>query len=121
MDISKMNVIRIAPYASSKVIYDHFPDIEEEQMFKDADADSKELNISAGALCLYAATLLTKIHENEPENIKCDYKEREQSLKEAIKSKPKFSSLTEEELTSMAHNLILKDIRNSFAHGNFDL
>lgn len=121
MDFNKMKLVRISPYASAKVMFDHFPTIENEQMFIDAQADSKEVGMHAGALCLYAATLLTKVHETEPQNIACECSEREASLREMIKATPKFASLSEEEVSTMAHNLILRDIRNSFAHGNFEI
>ena len=121
MDISKMRLVRISPYASDKVMFDHFPTIENEQMLIDANADSRDTAMSAGALCLYASTLLFKIHENAPEKIKSEHTERELALREMIKSKPKFGALSEEQVSTMAHNLILKDIRNSFAHGNFEI
>jgi hypothetical protein len=77
--------------------------------------------MSAGALCLYAATLLTKVHETSPQNIQCEYESRENDLKATIKSHPRYSNLTEDQLSTMAHNLILRDIRNSIAHGNFEI
>lgn len=122
MDYSKMRLTKISPHASAKVMFDHFPEMQEnERMFLDADADSKEMPMHAGALCLYAATLLTKIHETSPESIECECSEREAELKTLIKAHPRFSNLTDDEVNAMAHNLILKDIRNSFAHGNFEI
>ncbi len=122
MDFSKMRLVKISPFASAKVMFDHFPEMQEnERMFLDADVDSREVAIHAGALCLYAATLLTKIHENNPESIECECSEREAEFKTLIKAAPRFSHLTDEEVSTMAHNLILKDIRNSFAHGNFEI
>ena len=121
MDINKMRLVKISPHASAKVMFDHFSTIENEQMFLDAEADSPAVAVHAGALCLYAATLLTKVHENEPQNIACDCSEREKGLRDAIKAHPRFSHLSEEEVSTMAHNMILKDIRNSFAHGNFEI
>ncbi len=38
-----------------------------------------------------------------------------------IKNTPKYSNFTDEQISTMANNLILKDIRNSFAHGNFEI
>ena len=119
--MNKNQSVRISPHASAKVMFDLFPSITNEQMLIDTKSNTQDLNISAGALCLYAATLLTKVHETEPVHIKCDYKEREQCLINAIKNTPKHSSLTELQVKSMAHNLIQKDIRNSFAHGNFEI
>ena len=121
MDINKMRLVEISPYASAKVMFDHFPTLDNEQMFHDAEADSPALAMHAGALCLYAATLLTKVHENEPQNIQCDCAEREAELKSLVKAHPRYATLSEEELSTMAHNLILRDIRNSFAHGNFEI
>ena len=122
MDINKMHLVRISPYASAKVMYDTFANFAgNEQMFIDAQADSPDVAMSAGALCLYAATLLTKIHENEPQNIACECAEREQTLAQMIKNSAKFAHFTNEQVSTMAHNLILKDIRNSFAHGNFEI
>lgn len=121
MDYSKMQTVRLSPHASAKVMFDHFREIDNEQMFCDANANSIAVAMSAGALCLYSATLLTKVHETQPQNIKCECSEREQALIAMIKQTPKYSSFTDEQVQTMAHGLILKDIRNSFAHGNFEL
>ena len=121
MDINQIRSERISPYASAKVMADHFPDIDNEQMFDDADVDSVELSMHAGALCLYAATLLTMVHEYAPESIECDLKPRENALFEAIRQTPKYDEFSDEQISTMAHNLALKDIRNSFAHGNFEI
>lgn len=121
MDVSKMRLVKISPHASAKVMLDHFPALDTEQLFHDVDAESREMPMHAGALCLYAATLLTKIHETNPESIEFDAADREQCFREMIKANPRFSNLADEEVETMAHNLILKDVRNSFAHGNFEI
>lgn len=48
---------------------DHFPTVDEETGFKELNVDSSDLTMSAGALCLYAATLLSQVHENRTEEI----------------------------------------------------
>ena len=109
---------KISHYARIKVINDFFPhakDIEKEIV------DSKELAIHAGALCLYAATLITRIHETNTEDIKIESNERELALQEIIKNTPKYSHYTEMQVKQQAHSMIIKDIRNSFAHGNFEI
>lgn len=121
MDISNMYSDRISPYASAKLMFDCFPIMADEQMLNEVDKDSQDICMSAGALCLYAATLLTKVHELEPQNIECECTEREQALREMIRNNPKYSNFTDDQVSIMAHNLILKDIRNSFAHGNFKI
>lgn len=121
MDISRMRPVRISPFASARVMADHFSTVDEETGFKDLNVDSRDLTMSAGALCLYAATLLSQVHENRTEEIEFEASEREQALKEQIKLNPKYASFSEEQFATMAHNLILKDIRNSFAHGNFEI
>ena len=121
MDINKMNPVRISPFASARVIVDHFPDDENEKEFRDFYEDLRDVAMSAGALCLYAATLLTMVYENETESIEYEAEERKQELKQLIKSKPKFSKFTDEQIDAMVNQLILKDIRNSFAHGNFEI
>ena len=121
MDISKMRPVRISQFASAKVMVDHFPTIDAEAMFNEFDLDLRDLSMNAGALCLYAATLLGQVHENMTEEIEFESTEREQELRSLIKLNPKYSSFSEEQVSQMAHNLILKDIRNSFAHGNFEI
>lgn len=121
MEVRKMNPVRISPYASAKVMFDHFPTINNEQMFIDAQANSQDVAMSAGALCLYAATLLTKVHENQPQTIEGEFAEREQALKDLISKTPKYAIFSNEKIETMAHNLILRDIRNCFAHGNFEI
>jgi len=121
MDITKLKPLKISQYAEEKVIKDFFPNFVIEQYLNETEISSTEMEINAGALCLYATTLLTKIFENAPESIEFEAKEREIKLVEAIKSHRKFLTLSDEDALKMAHNLIIKDIRNSFAHGNFQI
>lgn len=121
MDINKMRPVRISPHASAKVMLDHFPTLDNEQLFHDLGSDTRDLEMSAGALCLYAATLLSKVYETDTEKIEHESSEREQALKEMIKTTPKYAHFTDDQVATMAHNMIIKDIRNSIAHGNFEI
>ena len=121
MDITKLRPEKMSPYAEEKIITDFFPDCAIDNYLTNDDLSSTEMEIHAGAFCLYAATLMTKVFENNPESISYDATDRENALKEEIKKHAKFSSLTDEEITTMAKNMIIKDIRNCFAHGNFEI
>lgn len=123
MDTSKLRPVRISPYAREKIISDFFPDIAEDmELYENQEYFNFQSSpLHAGALCLYATTLITKVHESSPLELEPYYKEREQGLKSLIQQNPKFSHLTSEEVSNFVKNLIIKDIRNSFAHGNFEI
>ena len=123
MDISKLKPVRIFPNAREKVIYDFFPDLAcTDDITENLDSlNDKTAPLHAGALCLYATTLITGIHEKDPLFLEPYYKERELSYKTLIKENPKYASFTDEQISTFAQNLIIKDIRNSFAHGNFEI
>lgn len=121
MDINKLRPIKISPNAKGKVICDFYPDFAEEEITRDDNLNEKAKELHAGAFCLYAATLATKIYETNPEKIDAEYTDRYHELISLIKTSPKHSSLTDNEISNMAKQMIIKDIRNSFAHGNFEI
>lgn len=119
MTINFLNSVNISPKARTKILSDFFstptPSFVEETETRDS------LQPHSGALCLYSATLISKIHETNPEAIQVESNERELALQSQIQQSSKFSHLTDEKARSKAHEMILKDIRNSFAHGNFTI
>lgn len=119
MDISKLRPVKISRNARSRIINDFFPEDKEE--YTDTEFDERDMGIHAGALSLYATTLITKIYETAPETIELESNEREEEYKTLIKSSSKFSHLSDEEVATKAHDMIVRDIRNSFAHGNFEI
>ena len=119
MDLSKLETVRLSRNTRTRIINDYFPS--EEELYEDEDFDEDELTLHAAALCMYSATLITKIYENAPSSIKLESNERELELRSLIKSSPKFSHLNDEGIASVAHECIVRDIRNSFAHGNFEI
>ena len=119
MDISKLRPVKISRNARSRIINDFFPEDKEE--YTDTEFDERDMCIHAGALSLYATTLITKIYETAPETIELESNEREEEYKSLIKATPKFSHLSDEEVAIKAHDMIVRDIRNSFAHGNFEI
>lgn len=121
MDINKLQPIKLSPCAREKVINDFFPNFIDDDHLNKESLDSRALPLHAGALCLYTATLLTKIYENNPEAIQLESNDRELALRELIKRSAKFSHLTDSQVAEVAHEMIIKDIRNSFAHGNFKI
>ena len=123
MDITKLKPINLSPFAREKVILDFFPEIANkiELFSNDENFNSKSAPLHAGALCLYATTLITKLHETSPLELEPYYKERADALKVQIKNHPKFKHLTDDEIVNFVQNTIKKDIRNCFAHGNFGI
>lgn len=121
MDITKLRPVKISNYAEEKVIKDFFPACIIDDLSSDEDLNSIEMEIHAGAFCLYTATLMTKIFETCPEKIVFEAKDRENALIEAMKSHKKFASLSDEEHLKIAKRMIITDIRNSLAHGNFEI
>lgn len=109
----------ISSNARNKIISDFFPKIA-----KDTEeyitSNSKDLLFHAGALCLYAALLVNKTHETNPESIKPEDNERELAIQNYYRNYSN-NSLSEEEIQTKAHTMILNDIRNCFAHGNFQI
>ena len=123
MDINRLNPVPISPSAREKVILDFFPTLstEGDLYTYDKEITNRELPLHAGALCLYATTLITKLHETSPQALEPYYEERFESYKKLIKSSPKHANLTNEQVETFAQNLINRDIRNCFAHGNFEI
>ena len=126
MDLSSLETVKISPNSRIKIINDFFSGSTEE--IENKDYSEAELSLHAGALCLYAATLLTKIYDKTPVQIDGEFNEiqlesnaREVALQSAIRSNPKFAHYSEEQVKEAAHNMLLRDIRNSFAHGNFEI
>lgn len=119
MDLSKLKTVKISKNARSRIIKDYFPGEDEE--YTDEDFDERHMGIHAGALSLYATTLITKIYETAPETIALESNERELEYRSLLKSNPKLAHLSDEEINTKAHDMILRDIRNSFAHGNFEI
>ena len=121
MDLSLLETVKISPNSRIKIINDFFPGSTEE--IENKDYSDAELSLHAGALCLYAATLLTKIYDKTPVQIDGEFNEiqlesnaREVALQSAIRSNPKFAHYSEEQVKEAAHNMLLRDIRNSFVH-----
>lgn len=121
MDYNNLKTVKISNTANAKAIIDYFPRHCHDFDIKRTSLNQKELSIHAGALCLYASTLITKIYENSPENIKLESRNREIDVQNYIKTCGKFSQLTEEQIATKAHEMIMRDIRNCFAHGNFKI
>lgn len=116
---------RISTYAKDKVIFDFFPEVD---IANGADENAQELSgreasLHAGALCLYATMLMTKVHESE--NVLDIFepwcKERKASLKALAKASAKYVTKSDEEIDQIVDDMIKVDIRNTFAHGNFDI
>ena len=121
MDVTRLNPIKLSNNAKEKVVLDFFSTFADDETVLNPDLyKSKELELHSGAFCLYATTLITKVYENT-ESLNAHYTERKESYKQLVKNKPKFANLTDQELDTFAQNLIIKDIRNCFAHGNFDI
>ena len=123
MDISRLHPIKISTHAKGKVMHDFFPDLscEEDLLSTPTFYKDKAADIHAGILCLYATTLITQVYETDPFLLEPYYEQRAKSLKNIIKTHPKFKNLTDTETSKFVNNLIAKDIRNCFAHGNFDI
>ena len=110
-----LNDIKLLPNARLKIVDDFLSNSENEI------ANSKTLSIHAGALCLYSAILLTKIYETNPDEIQLEDSRRESVMLAHLKTLPKHKNLSEDNLKIKAHQNILRDIRNCFAHGNFTI
>lgn len=122
MDITKLRPIRISPLAKDKVILDFFGEFLDPELFENSEQlDYKIADLHAGALCLYATTLITKLHETNPFSLEPYYNEREESLYALAKSSTKYAGCSNEEVRNAVKDMIARDIRNSFAHGNFDI
>ena len=123
MDISRLKPIKISSQARAKVICDLFPENASREDISSVEKhlSFKEAPIHAGALCLYATTLISKVYERNIDDLEPYYDERLESYKKLIKSTPKHAVLSNEEVETFAQNLIEKDIRNCFAHGNFEI
>jgi len=118
---NKPKTVRISPDARDKVICDFFPAQSKDGFIDVESLNNMDMRLHAGAFCLYVSTLITKIYETCPEDIKFDAKERKVALTELIKKDPRFIHLTDNEVASKVDDIIIRDIRNCFAHGNFEI
>jgi len=114
---------RISTYAKDKVIFDFFPEVD---IADGADENAQELSgreapLHAGALCSYATLLMTKLHETDPECLQPDAKSRKASLKDLVKADAKNAGKSDAEIDNIVEDMIKVDIRNSFAHGDFEI
>ncbi|MBQ8468486.1 MAG: hypothetical protein IJ542_01885 [Clostridia bacterium] len=122
MDITKLNPVAISTYAKDKVICDFFPDVVSDDDKENAEElDSRNATMHAGAFCLYATMLMTKVYEENPFALEPYYSEREQAIRQQIENDSQYDNMTEEQINSIIKNRISTDIRNSFAHGNFKI
>jgi len=124
MNVDLSKCVKISSNARIKIINEFFPDFSEEMTEK--NLSDSELSLHAGAMCLYTATMLTKIYDKSDSQIDTELNEielesnnREIALQNYVRSLPKYSHYTEEQIKKEAHKMLLRDIRNSFAHGNF--
>lgn len=117
MGIENLQNIRLYTNARNKVIYEFFQgeEINEEVI------SNKDLSVHAAALSMYTAILASQVFELNSSKINVESNEREIALQNYIKSETKYKSLTEEQVKEKAHQTILREIRNSFAHGNFTI
>lgn len=120
MDITKLCPVRISPSAKDKIIKEFFPSVTLDE-FEDPNITTRESNIHAGALALYSATLITKVYETNANDIERESSAREAELSQLIKANPKYAHYSDEEVSNKVKELIIKDIRNCFAHGNFEI
>ena len=124
MNVDLSKCVKISSNARIKIINEFFPDFSEEMT--ENNLSDAELSLHAGAMCLYTATMLTKIYDKSDSQIDTELNEielesnnREIALQNYVRSLPKYSHYTEEQIKKEAHKMLLRDIRNSFAHGNF--
>lgn len=121
MDTSKIKSERISVCAKGRVIENFFPGKTIDEILVDDNLSERAMDMHSGALCLYGATLLTKVYEIAPEKIESEHGERLEGLISLMKASSKFAGKTEDEIKTSAKEMINKDIRNSFAHGNFEV
>ena len=119
MDISKLKIAKISSGASAQILADYFP---KHQPFAKQDfSNSKEASLHKGALCLYASTLITQIHETRTEDIALASNQREIDIQNHLKNCGKYTHLTNQQIQEKAHEMVIRDVRNCFAHGNFKI
>ena len=114
---------RISTYAKDKVICDFFPEIfvDDEATENAQELSSREASLHAGALCSYATLLMTKLHETDPESLQPNGKARKASLTALVKADAKHVGKSDQEIDALVDDMIKVDIRNSFAHGDFEI
>ena len=113
---------RISTLSKDKVICDFFPDaLDADEIENVENISDRELSLHAGALCLYATLLMTKIHETDPMKLEPSCEDRINDLKALAKAEPKYAAYTDDQIDNLVNNMIKVDIRNCFAHGNFEI
>lgn len=132
MNLENKKPVKISTYAKDKIIFDFFPEIlkidelkRPEKALEKSGLTNAEMDMHCGAFCLYSALITLKLFDNSQCNmmgfLQPDYKSREHSLIKLIKKNSKLIGFSDSEVKKFAHNLIINDVRNSFAHGNFGI
>lgn len=120
MKIDDLQTTRLSSNARNKIIFDFFSDngydINEKEMMINED-----ISIHAAALSIYTALLTSQILESDLDKIYPTSNDREIALQGYYTSQIKYKNLTEKQIKEKSHKTILKEIRNSFAHGNFTI
>lgn len=120
MKIDNLQNVRLSSDARNKIIYEFFH-YEEDDINEKEIINNRELSIHAAALAIYSAILTSQIFELDTCRIEMESNEREIALQNHIKSQIKYKNMTEEQVKEKARKIILREIRNSFAHGNFTI
>ena len=123
MDLSNLKSQRISPDTRLGIIDDFFDsveyDVDEVQTLEDLDLNAFPYH--ARALCIYGTLLITKLHETAAEYFEPYYYEREKDAKAQLAQKSEFANLTERELEAKIREITMRDIRNCFSHGKFEI
>lgn len=82
--------------------------------------EAKAPNFLCEAFCLYSGIMAMNLNENDFD-FYIDTTIRKADIGQNLRSKNKYKSLTSEELDEKIKANNLKDIRNSFFHGNFEV
>lgn len=82
---------------------------------------NRSINKDAEALCLFSALLWIGIDKSS--NVVCDYNARfrDENARRQLHAKSQYRTLTDEQFNDVVAGKIKEEIKNSFAHGNFEV
>ena len=123
IDISRIKSERILHDTKLGIIEDFYetedPDIDTQIALDNIDYSI--FPYLARALCLYSALLVTKLHETNAKEFNPYYTERKTDAVASLSALPKYAGLSVNELSAKADEIVMREIRNCFAHGNFEI
>lgn len=122
---------RIEKGTEEMIIADFWPfEMEDDLVEKVKSFKTKDYFLNATALCLYANLLHTGYFEENDKDeegkrfvkeLKPKYSKRKIDAIKSLRTKKDYANLSKEEFEKKIEEITMRDLRNCFSHGNFEI